>query len=168
MKFTDRLLKNLKPSSKRTILWEEVSHGLGNLGVRVSPTGRKSWIFMYRFAGKPRMLTLGSYPKVSVAHAHTAYGSALEKLQMGDDPGKQVVEQRQNDRKALTIAQLTEEYLEKWAKPRKRSWKSDEQSLQLNILPVWGDRKAKSIKRRDIINVTVRAPTSSSVAEPVV
>lgn len=152
MKFTDRLLKNLKPSSKRSILWEEASHGLGNLGIRISPTGRKSWIFMYRFAGKPRMLTLGAYPKISVAQAHTAYGTALEKLQHGNDPGKQAVEQRQNDRKALTIAQLTDEYLEKWAKPRKRSWKSDEQSLRLNILPIWGDRKAKSIKRRDIID----------------
>lgn len=41
--------------------------------------------------------------------------------------------------------------MEKWAKPRKRSWQEDERLIQKEILPKWGKRKASSIKRREVI-----------------
>lgn len=76
MKFTDRAVLNLKPQADRHEIWE----GTG-LGVRVSVKGRKSWVMVYRFQGKPRYLTLGTYPEMSVAQAHEAHRKALATLE---------------------------------------------------------------------------------------
>ena len=55
------------------------------------------------------------------------------------------------EREAKTVADLVDEYLEKWARPRKRSADEDERILRKDIIPKFGERKAKDITRRDII-----------------
>lgn len=146
MKFTDRFVSNLKPQADRYEMWD----GSG-LGVRVSTKGRKSWVMVYRFQRKPRYSTLGVYPAMSVAEAHEAHRKALAELEKGIDPGAKVVQERQEERRAPTVAALVTEYLERWAKPRKRTWRKDELLLINNVLPVWGTRKARDITRRDVI-----------------
>ena len=61
MKFTDAKVRNLKPKSERYEVWED---GRTGLGVRVSPSGRKTWVYMYRFDGLARRMTFGVYPKM--------------------------------------------------------------------------------------------------------
>ncbi|HRX61376.1 MAG TPA: tyrosine-type recombinase/integrase [Candidatus Competibacter sp.] len=157
MKFTDRAVLNLKPQADRYEVWE----GTG-LGVRVSVKGRKSWVMVYRFQGKPRYTTLGTYPEMSVAQAHEAHRKALAILEQGCDPGAKVVQERREERHAPTVATMAAEYLEKWAKPRKRSWHADERILNKEILPQWGTCKARDIARRDVIalldNIVERGP----------
>ncbi len=148
MKFTDMKIKNLKPGSKRYIEWE--GHGLG---IRVSPKGRKSWIFAYRFEGRPRMMTIGTYPDKSLAKARAALGKALSDLEDGSDPGAKKVEENEFNRASPTVKELKLEYIKKWAKAHKRTWKEDERMLEKDVLPGWGKRKAKDISRRDVIRL---------------
>ena len=150
MRFTDRSLKALKPQAERYEKWED---GQTGLGIRVSPKGRKSWIFMYRFNGKARRMGLGTYPAISLASAHVKHAKAKELIDKGTDPGAQQVERKHAERMAETVADLIEEYLEKWARPRKRSASEDERQLRKDVLPVWGHRKAKDITRRDVITL---------------
>jgi len=149
MKFTDKKVLNLKPKSERYELWE----GGNGLGIRISPKGRKSWVFMYRFEGKARRMTLGTYPDMSVARAHKAHGNALELLEHNKDPGTLRVSENKQERTASTIKDLADEYIEKWAKPHKRSWKEDERMLNKDVVSAWGQRKVKNITRRDIIKL---------------
>ena len=146
VKITDQQARHLKPQAKRF----EVMEGNG-FGLRVFPTGRKSWVFFYRFDGRLRRMTLGTYPAMSVKQAHAAHGKALADLDRGIDPGAVAVTTRRETRLAATVAALAEEYLEKWAKPRKRSWAEDARILKLDVLPAWGRRKARDITRRDVI-----------------
>ena len=148
MKMTDMLLRNLKPQAQRYLFWGD--HGLG---VRVSPKGRKSFVYMYRYGGKARFLTLGDYPRMTLADAYKVHAEARKKVEQGLDPGAEVVTERAEDRQAPTVAVLADEYLEKWAKPRKRSWREDERILKKDILPEWGRRKAREITRRDVIRL---------------
>jgi hypothetical protein len=60
MRFTDRSISALKPKAQRYEKWED---GRTGFGVRVSTRGRKSWLYMYRFGGKARRMTLGTYPE---------------------------------------------------------------------------------------------------------
>lgn len=150
MKLTDKNLKNLKPGDSRHIVWEENDFGLGTLGVRVSTKGRRTWIFMYRFEGKPRMYTLGVYPQMSVADAHSAHGNAQQTLERGEDPARAVLEERAAVRTAPTVKDVVETYIEEWAKKRKKSWKTDESILKRTVLPKWGDRPAIEISRADV------------------
>lgn len=153
-KFTDRRIKSLKPKAKRYIEWEDNAHGLGTLGVRVSPAGRRAWIYSYRFEGRFRMLTLGQYPKMTVAAAHEAVGRAMRKLlEEGNDPGAEKVEENQAIRLASSVSELCDEYMVKWAKPRKRSWAEDQRIIEREIKPTIGRRKAIRITRQDIIGM---------------
>ncbi len=148
MKFTDKGIAALKPKAERYEVWEG---GRTGLGVRVSPAGRKSWIFMYRFGGKARRMTLGTYPALTLANAHVQHAQAKERLERGEDPGALHVEKRRAERTAETVNDIAEEYLDKWARPRKRSAGEDERILRKDVLPAWGTRKAKDIRRRDVI-----------------
>jgi hypothetical protein len=150
MRFTDKTITALKPKAERYEAWEG---GRTGFGVRISPKGRKSWIYMYRFGGKARRMGLGTYPAISLASAHVKHARAKELLEKGTDPGEQQVERKRAALAAATVADLIEEYLEKWARPRKRSAHEDERTLRKEVLPAWGSRKAKDIRRRDVITL---------------
>jgi len=151
MKLTDMLLRNLKPQTQRYLVWADQG-----LGIRVSPKGRKSFIYMYRYEGTSRFLTLGDYPRMTLADARKAHAEAMKKLEQGIDPGAVTVAERRENREAPTVADLATEYLEKWAQPRKRSWAVDKRILEKDVLPGWGRRKAKDITRRDVIRLLDR------------
>jgi integrase len=148
MKFTDRSIDALKTKKQRYEIWED---GRTGFGVRVSPKGTKSWLYMYRFGGKARRMTLGTYPQVGLADANVKAAVAKRKLKEGRDPGLELVQARQVERQAATVEDLVQEYLKRHAIPNKRSAKEDRRCLEKDVLPYWGNRKAKSITRRDVI-----------------
>lgn len=150
MKFTDKGVVNLKPAPTRRIIWEENGFGQGSLGLRITPSGTKTWIYMYRHAGKPRMQTLGVYPAVSVAEAHKAFGDAMLAHQTGLDPAFKSVTEHKREREAPTFNALAEAYIEGYAKKRKRTWAEDERILKRDVLPKFGSHKAQAIERRDV------------------
>ncbi|MDH3476177.1 MAG: tyrosine-type recombinase/integrase [Rhodospirillales bacterium] len=146
MKFTDKAIAALKPKAERYEVWE------GNgFGCRISRRGVKSWIWLYRFQGKPRRMTFGSYPTMGLATARVRLAEVQETLTKGQDPGATLVVARQADRAAETVAELASDYLEKHARAHKRSAAEDERILAKDIVPAWGRRKAKEIRRRDVI-----------------
>ena len=153
-KFTPRKLDALKHWAERYEEWE------GNgFGVRVTPRGAKSFVYLYRFQGKARRMTLGTYadptpngtPTISLAQARVKLAQAQEKLANGGDPGAELVMQRRAERIAETVRELVDDCLDKWARPRKRSADEDERILKKDVLPSWGRRKATDIRRRDVI-----------------
>lgn len=150
MKFTDASIRSLKPRAERFEIWETNGEGLG---LRISPKGRKTWIYMYRFEGKARRMTLGTYPAMPLTEAHKAHADACDKLKHNIDPGSLRVQANIERRKAETVKELADLYLEKWARPRKRSWREDERILYKDIIPVIGDQKAVDIRRREIIQI---------------
>lgn len=148
MQFTEKQIQNLKPKEKRYDLREKSGNGFG---IRISPSGEKSWIFFYTFEGRKRRLTLGSYPALSLSEARTKHRSALNTIEHGNDPGLAKQTTRLEALLSLSVESLIIEYIEKWAKPRKRSWKEDERILNKDFLPLFKSRKAKDITKRDIV-----------------
>ena len=45
---------------------------------------------------------------------------------------------------------MTADYIERHAKPRKKSWKEDRRQLSADVLPYWASRQVKAITRRDV------------------
>ena len=153
-RFTDAQIKRLKPTSKRAIIFE---HGGRGFGLRIEPSGRKSFFLEYRFGEaeerRNRVLTIGKHPTVSLTEARSIASQSLSQIEQDIDPATQKLTKKIADRNALTVGDLVEEYIEKWAKVKKkeRSWKEDERLLNKDILPVIGRKKAKDIRRRDIV-----------------
>lgn len=147
MRFTDNGIKALKPKAERYEVWES---GRTGFGVRVSPKGRKTWIYMYRFGGKARRLTLGAYPALPLSKARIKVAAAKDALDHGNDPGAAALAEKRAEREAATVSDLIKEYLERSAK-EKRSYGEIKRILDREVKPEWGRRKANSIRRRDVI-----------------
>lgn len=64
IKLTDTALQNATDRDKPYTLFD--GHGLFLL---MNPNGRKEWRFKYRFHGKEKLISWGTYPEVSLAKA---------------------------------------------------------------------------------------------------
>ena len=60
----------------------------GGLYLLVKPNGGKHWRYKYRFAGKEKLLALGTYPDTSLAEARDRHAQARKVLAAGNDPGE--------------------------------------------------------------------------------
>ncbi len=69
------------------------------LAVEVPPSGALRWRFRYRFDGKAKMLSFGTYPDVRLGEARDLRDQARRLLRKGTDPSVD----RQEQRKATTI-----------------------------------------------------------------
>ena len=118
-----------------------------SLGLRVAPSGRKTWFVMYRASGRLRRYTLGTYPAVSLADARQRATDARHSVAHGGDPAQA----RRDGRQAPTVAELGAQYLELYAKVQKKSWREDARTLHAEVLPVWGQRQASAITRREVM-----------------
>ena len=148
VKLTDVRVQSLKPKATRYEVWDPAAPGFG---VRVTPKGIKSFVYLYRFEGLARRMTIGRYPQLSLSKARLKYANAKSTLEDKEiDPGKSLVEGRAASRIAPTVTQLVHEYIEKWAMPRKRSWKEDKRLLEHDVIPALGRKKAATVTRRDI------------------
>ena len=58
----------------------------GGLHLYVSTAGGKLWRWRYERGGKEQLLSLGSYPDLSLSGAREARDAARRALKAGDDP----------------------------------------------------------------------------------
>lgn len=155
---TDLFIRNLKPAEKEYTRREK-----GGFGIRVHPSGRKTFFYLYRVDGQRRFLNLGDYPTTKLKEARQDYEEARTKVKLlkhGREEGSDPVEHRKSKkdvreerRKAHTMTELVNEYIERHAKRFKRSWQEDERILNREVVPAWGNRKAADINKRDVIHL---------------
>src|SRR5438046_6469878 len=117
-RLTDRSIEALRPKTARYEVWDEARKGFG---LRVTPRGVKSFVWVYHFDGRPRRLTFGTYPRLSLAGAGVKLAEAKDLLANGLDPGARAVAERDADRRAETVEELVASYLDRYARARKRS-----------------------------------------------
>jgi integrase len=141
---TAKFVKAIEATGQRVEYFDQTVPGLV---LRVSPTGAKSWCVMYRHRRRLRRYTIGSTEAFTLADAREEARERLRDARKGGDPATE----KQEARKAETIADLATLYLEKWAKPRKRSWKADKNLLDHKVLPKWRHRTIVEIRRRDVL-----------------
>src|SRR6266576_4836888 len=91
-KLTDRAIAALTPPTLgRLELFDLIFPGFG---VRVTANGRKTFMLMYRIAGRLRRLTLGRYPALTLAKAREKAGRALSLVERGSDPADEEMVRR--------------------------------------------------------------------------
>jgi len=81
MPLTDPAIRNAKPTEKTQKLFDG-----GGLYLEVAPSGGKWWRLKYRFVGKEKRLSLGTYPDVTLKEARERRDSARKLLSDGIDP----------------------------------------------------------------------------------
>ena len=92
---TDSKIKRLKPPTD-TKKPDKYSDSNG-LQLHVFPNGRMTWIYAYRFNGKQKNITLGSYEFMSLAQARVSHLRARQLLANGIDPSEHKKENKQTE-----------------------------------------------------------------------
>lgn len=94
MALSDTSIRNSKPAEKPYKLYDS-----DGLFIQVTPSGGRWWRLKYRFNGKEKLLSLGTYPEVSLASARSRREEAKKLL--ANDPPIDPSENRKNN-KAIT------------------------------------------------------------------
>jgi integrase len=129
MPLNDTAIRKAKPAEKPQRLFDG-----GGLYLELSPAGGKWWRLKYRYGGKEKRLSLGTYPDTGLADARGRRDAARKLLSAGVDPGEQrkAVKAAGEERAANSFAVIAAEWLA-LQKPRmaaatleKAQWTFDE------------------------------------------
>jgi integrase len=149
MKITQASIKGLKysgnPKSKSAqLVWDDDVRGLG---IRIYPSERKTFVVSYRNSiRQKRWITLGNFGTLTLQEARKRAKKILVQAGDGLDPAKE----REEQRKAETMAQLCADYIERHAKVHKKTWEKDQAKLKKYVLPAWKNERVDSITRAHI------------------
>jgi integrase len=142
---------------------EHVDKGKGAVrGLRliVQPSGEKSWAVRYRFRGRNRKLTIGSYPAVSLAEARRRATEALGKIAGGVDPGATKIADRatakaEQEAEADRVETVARSFFERYVKRNVGDgWgRETERLLRVEILPKLGAKRIGNVSKRHIFDL---------------
>lgn len=155
-KLTKRAVEAVKATSSDQVLWDD---DLAGFGLRVKPTGVKSFIIQYRNAqGVSRRLTIGQYGPVTPEQARAlAMGHLGRVAKDKTDKDKPSIakadpaEEKRRTTSGATVADLCDDYLKANEGLIKASTlKMDRSRITCHVKPLLGTRRVTSLTRRDI------------------
>ena len=141
-------LSEIQPIETRSVndKWVAWDSEIPGFGIRTYESGKKSYVFKYRHKNQQRMITIASTAVMTIEEARNRAKKLIVLLIDGYDP----IQQRQNDRQGHLFKDLITAYIERHAKPHKRTWRADLRRLEIHVLPRWANREVQNIKRSDV------------------
>ena len=139
---TNKTIEALKSQPKRYAVHDCHCPGFA---VRVSKSGRKTFVASYRYGTKQRRITLGVYPIISLADAREKARAAFREVAEGVDP---VAVRR---RKHMTMREGVDAFIRQYAKHRNRSWREAERVLNRELVSRFGERDIAKMTRADML-----------------
>jgi integrase len=120
----------------------------GGLHLFVSPTGSKTWRLAYRIAGKPKTISFGAYPAVTLAIAREKREAAKAQIREGVDP---MVARQLARRPAMSLAEASAIYWNGRQDVTEDYRKNAMRAIESHLLPFIGDRDVSAINREDLL-----------------
>lgn len=150
VKLTKRVVDAAEPRVARYVVFDSEIRGFG---LRVFPSGSKSWIFEYRAgeggrrAAKKRM-TIGAAHEFTPDEARKIADKLRARAKVGEDPAKA----KSDHRTALTVAEVSAIFLRDHVAAKRKGRTEAHYADILNriVVPAIGSLKAKDVTRADI------------------
>ncbi|ECI6609854.1 DUF4102 domain-containing protein [Salmonella enterica subsp. enterica] len=151
MPLTDLEIRRSKPREKPYTL----NDGNG-LSLLIEPNGARGWRFRYRFDGKPKMLSLGTYPTTSLNDARKKRDEAKKLVVTGINPSD--VRKREKQDRQAEIDNTFEVIAREWYGKRLDRWSAsyaDEmiKTFENDVFPYIGNRPITEIKPMELLGV---------------
>jgi integrase len=141
--FTNTELRKLPVPKKGTVTYKDLQ-GDG-LCLYITKNAVKTFFIRKRVNGKDERFIIGNFPDLDVREAR---GEALiikGQIAKGLNPN----EERRKERNVLTLKLLFEEYMERYSKVHKKSWKYDEREIP-KFLGHWFHKKLNEITHQEV------------------
>ncbi len=110
IRLTVKAIAAARPTEREYTLWDKL---LAHFGVRVQPSGVRSYIVQTRVNGRMRKITLGRFPELSLDAARRDGAAALARLWGGEDMAPP----------RRTRAPLFRDFAARYRERRKHRWK---------------------------------------------
>lgn len=154
--FTKAMLNGITPPEKsRDYYYDEKESGLV---LQVTGKGTKTFYLYRRIGGRPERVLLGRWPDLSIEKVRSVAQAKKGQIAVGKNP--------QNERRSIrdehTFKELFHQYMERYSKPQKRSWKYDEREVN-KYLSHWFNRKISSISKEEIYKLHLKIGNESGI-----
>ncbi|NBB52016.1 tyrosine-type recombinase/integrase [Rhizobium sp. CRIBSB] len=172
-KFTTTFIDAIEPAEKEFTVWDTLIPGFG---LRVRPTGGKSFVFVYRTeggrAGATRKVTIGDASKLKLEPARDKAKELAGLAFAGIDTAKERAEEKKalvEERDAPTVSSLLDRFLEDHAKVhlKEKTWKEYERLADKILKPEIGALKVATVSTADVSTMHHRLrskPTQAALA----
>ena len=138
----------------------------GGLFLLVNPGGGKWWRLKYRFAGREKLLSLGTYPEVALADARKRRDAERRKLAEGIDPAinRKAVKEGLLGAQANTFQVVASE----WIGQKQPSWSNSNsvkitRRLEVDVFPWLGKRPIAQITPPELLSVLRRTESRGAI-----
>ncbi len=154
MPLSDTQIKRLKPSDKCTPKRPDKYTDGDGLRLWVRHTGNKVWVTDYKLNGKRQSLTIGKYPRISLAQARLQHQQIKEQVAMGIDP-----KQAKKEQKAKTDgSRLFSTIAEQWYGERKSylapsTFSRNYSAYLRDVKPIIGHKDIDDITPQNILAI---------------
>ncbi len=105
--FSVKRLDSLPIPEKRTLYHDQHQQGAG-LKLRVTPTGKKSFMVIRKLNGKTKDVTLGSYPSMTIEQARKRAREVLNQMSEGIDPN---AKKKADRARGITLNEAIDDYI---------------------------------------------------------
>ncbi len=160
---SDKEIKAAAPKEKPYKLYDG-----GGLILEVPTKQKKRWRLKYRFEGKEKLLSLGTYPQISLQAARKIREELKEQIAKGFDPSqnrkdkkeeqqqKEIKKQKEEIKQKNNFKNIALEWLELQEENLAYStFKNRKAALERDFYPVIGNTPMEEITRKDLISIAV-------------
>ena len=144
-KLTKRTIDATEPQATEFFLWDE---GIPGFGLRVMPSGRKSFVVQFRAGRRARRMSLGPSTVLTCDQARTRAITIIAAVKNGEDPAAD----RAAKRNAATVSDLADRFDKEHIAVRLKASTAKEyrSNLKRFILPALGRLAVPEITRADV------------------
>ncbi len=150
-KLTETLIKSLTytgDSSKNEwcIWWDE---DLTGFGIRIYPSGKKSFVIFYRYNRTMKLKTIGKHGLLTLVQARERAKRDLAGLLDGEDPKAA----REASRKATLFKDFAEDYITREVMPHHKGWAQEVNRIRGHLVKHFGNYPVVSITHDQVTSV---------------
>ena len=144
-KLTKRTVDGLASKEIDYFAWDGELKGFG---VRILPSGRKTFVARYRSGGRQHRMKIGVYGTITTDEARTLARQLLGDVAKGENPAEDISAHRQAPSVASVCQRFLSEHVAQRCKPSTQG--EYRRSVELFIIPALGTRKIGEITRADV------------------
>ena len=148
LNLNERVVNEVKPKDRRIEYTDSSSRSLPGFLLSVPKTGQKSYQLLVRVDGRQRRHRIGAAGEwgITLDEARTI----AHEIIFAAKKGQTVAPDREEQNGGPTMADVAAEYIERYARPNKKSWKEDQRIIKKEIVPQIGNLPIESIAKADI------------------